>query len=228
MSFTLTVSQPSSILSCDIYPPLALEKDTKYEIGLVSFCTFNSVPNIDESNNKFYYGKNEVFVIPVGNYEIQDLTDCIKAELNAKNIYFNIFPNLNILKVLLKCTVDVDFTKSDSFGELLGFNKRVLKAKEQHYADKIVDIMKVHTIDIQSNISSGSYHNGIPSHSLHMFAPKVGPGYKIVEAPHDIIYLPIDVTIIDNITLKICDQHSNIVNFRGEEVTIRLHIRKAP
>lgn len=226
MSFTLTVSQASSVLSSDIFPPLLLNT-SKYEIGLLSFSAYYSVPNVDETNNKLYYENGKFLTVPVGNYELSDLTEYIKEELKKENIYFNIFANNNTFKIMLRSSVDIDFSQPNSLGSLLGFEKRYLKGKLSHYADTIVDIMKVNTIDIQSNISSGSYINGVPSHSLHMFAPKVAPGFKIIEIPSDIIYLPVDVSVVDKLSLKICDQNGDLVNFRGEEITIRLHIRKS-
>jgi hypothetical protein len=228
MSFTLTVSEASSVLSCDIFPPLPLNDGAKYEVGLLSFCAYYSVPNIDSSNNKFHYGEDKSITLPVGSYELNDITLYLKRELEKDNISFAMFANNNTLKVLIKCSQSIDFSQPNSIASLLGFNQSKLLANTPYYADNIVDIIKVNTIDIQSNISSGAYINGVPSHSLHMFAPKVAPGFKIIEAPHNIIYLPVDVTIVDKISLKICDQHGNLVNFRGEEITIRLHIRRAP
>lgn len=226
MSYTLSVTHPSSLLSCDIFPPILLNKEYKYEVGLLSFTAYNSIPNVDESNNKLHYDNGKILTLPTGNYELKDITEYIKTELNKEDIYFGIFANNNTLKILVKSSVDLDFSKDNSIGSLLGFNKRYLKSKSQHYADNIVDIMRVSSIDIQSNISSGAYVNGSPSHSLHMFAPKVAPGYKIIEIPNDVIYLPVDVSVVENLTLKICDQHGKLINFRGEEITVRLHIRK--
>lgn len=227
MSFTFTVSQRSNVLSCAIYPPLPLNDGGRYEVGLLSFCAYYSVPNIDESNNNFHYSDGKVLTLPVGSYELKDIATYIRAELKAENIVFGVYANNNTMKILIKCSVDIDFTQPNSIGSLLGFDKIILKASRSHYATNIVDIMKVNTLDIQCNISSGAYINGIPSHSLHMFAPKVAPGFKIVEAPHNVIYLPVDVTMLDTLSLKICDEHGNLVNFRGEEITIRLHIRRS-
>jgi hypothetical protein len=225
MSYTLTVSQASSNLSCDLFPPLNLHNG-KYEVGLLSFSSYYSISNVDETNNRLYYDNGQYITIPVGNYELQDLCDYIKTKLLKQHIAFNLFANNNTFKISLRCTVDIDFSKPNTIGSLLGFKNRVLKGKLDHFADNIVDIMKVNAIDIQSNISSGSYINGVPSHSLHMFTPKVAPGFKIIEVPNDVIYLPIDVSMVDRLSLKICNQHGNLVNFRGEEITIRLHIRK--
>ena len=64
-------------------------------------------------------------------------------------------------------------------------------------------------------------------HAIHTLFPAVPPGYKIIEIPTQVIYLPITVHTIDNIQLRIVDQDGNFVNFRGEIITIRLHIKTA-
>jgi hypothetical protein len=95
-----------------------------------------------------------------------------------------------------------------------------------HKSDLVVDIFSVNLIDIRSNISRGSFLNGKACHSLHAFSIKVGPGFKIHEVPHDVIYMPVDVSVLDNIHVKIVDQDGNLINFREELITLRLHIRK--
>jgi hypothetical protein len=174
MSFTLSVTHPSSLLSCDIFPPLLLNKKYKYEVGLLSFTTYNFIPNVDESNNKLYYDGKKVLILPTGNYELKDLTEYIKTELIKENIYFGIFANNNTLKILVKSSVDLDFTKENSIGSLLEFNRRFLKAESQNYADHIVDIMKVNSIDINNNnnidlycINKHRVHSGLQALSLN-------------------------------------------------------------
>ncbi len=61
---------------------------------------------------------------------------------------------------------------------------------------------------------------------MHEFSPAVGPGYKIIEAPRNVIYLPVNVKQITSITLKLIDQDGDLINFRGETVTIRIHIKE--
>jgi hypothetical protein len=84
----------------------------------------------------------------------------------------------------------------------------------------------VNIIDVQSDVSSGSYNNGELSHSLYSFSPKGRAGFKIHEVPNDVIYMPLDVSMLQNVTLKIVDQDGNLINFHGELVTVRLHIKR--
>ena len=76
------------------------------------------------------------------------------------------------------------------------------------------------------SIAEGSYLNGIPVHIIHQFFPNVSPGFKIIETPHNIIYFPVTVKVIDKINIKIIDQNGDLVNFRNETVSLRLHVKK--
>ena len=72
-------------------------------------------------------------------------------------------------------------------------------------------------------MTAGAYINERRVHTRHEFFPAVPPGYKIIEVPSQVIYLPITVKTIDHLQVPIVDQDGNLVNFRGEIVTIRPH-----
>jgi len=226
MSKTLILSQHSSELSATFFPPVLLN-DGDYEVALLSFDTYNSIPNVNENNNAFHFGNNNVVHIPTGTYEAADVFNFIqKAVEKIPGNKFKYTTNINTFSTSVKSNVDIDFTAPKSIGSLLGFSKRFLKADFMHKSDLVVDIFSVNLIDIRSNISRGSFLNGKACHSLHAFSIKVGPGFKIHEVPHDVIYMPVDVSVLDNIHVKIVDQDGNLINFREELITLRLHIRK--
>jgi hypothetical protein len=226
--------QETSELSEDFNPPIILENDGFYEIGLTNFSVNNAIPNVDEKNNKFHYGdKDEVIEIPVGSYEIADINKYLKTILTNKTskeekdkIYLHLQANFNTLKCEIKCNKTIDFSKPNSIGQLLGFERRQLARNKLHMSDFPVDIMRVNMIRIECNIATNSYRNGQPVHIIHSFYPTDPPGYKIVESPRNVIYLPINTHIIHNISLKIIDQNGFPVNFRKEVVTVTLHLRK--
>ena len=49
--------------------------------------------------------------------------------------------------------------------------------------------------------------------------------FLVVEVPSHVIYLLVAVKTIDKIHLKIVDQDGNLVYFRGEIITLKLHIK---
>jgi hypothetical protein len=73
----------------------------------------------------------------------------------------------------------------------------------------------------------GSYVNGSQSPTLYSFYPNVSPGYKIVERPNpSLIYYPLSRHDISRMRVWLTDQNNNLIDLRGETITIRIHVRE--
>jgi hypothetical protein len=88
-----------------------------------------------------------------------------------------------------------------------------------------VDINQINIIRVECNIIDRTYINGEHAHILHEFSIDVSPGYKLIQVPQNVIYLPINVKRISLLSIRLLDQNSNLINFRGETVTVRLHLK---
>lgn len=223
---SLTFSGRSSILHANFYPPILLKPDTEYVIGLIDFQSFNSIPNIETGkNDKFYYGTS-FLEIPEGAYELSEVLEYIENNLPS-SVLFEWNLNHTTQKCIIKCTSPIDFTFKDSIRDLLGFQSRVLPANKLVQSDHSVDISKVNAICVVCDIVSNSYSNGQQSHILHQFYPSVPAGFKIIETPRNIVYLPVaNDRSIPRITLQIVDQNGELINFKQELITIRLHLKE--
>lgn len=226
-SFTIALSGDSATLHADFHPPIYLNSDSNYVIGLTNFETFNAIPNIDNQNNKVYFGKDHEFLsIPLGSYEMDDVNKYLQDEFKKRNITFRLYANNNTLKSTITTSTNIIF-KDDTIGKILGFkNGTILGDGHPKISDFPAEIIKVNSLCIDCSIAEGSYLNGEPVHIIHQFFPNVSPGYKIIESPQNIIYFPVIVKVIDKVTIKILDQNLEIVDFRNEIVTIRLHIKE--
>lgn len=236
-SLTLSLSGTSSILEAQYFPPIELSPNKNYVLGLVELLTFNSIPNIDTGCNYFYI-EGFLFEIPTGSYEIEDIDRYIQGrvkKVNESDIYvkekpnikISIKPNNNTLRCEITCNKRVYFTPPLSIAPLLGFTRRDLEPNVTHVSDLPVAILKVNALRVECNITTGAYINGQRVHTIHEFFPAVPAGYKIIEVPSQVIYLPVAVKSIDYLQLRIVDQDDHLVNFRGETITIRLHLKQA-
>lgn len=223
MSYTFTLKGTSHVLSANYYPPIEMNSKYDYAIGLISLHTYNTIPNITEKNNTFYYD-NKVLKIPVGSYEISDIEEYLQRFMSKDSI--SLKPNNNTLKVEIECKHMINFEREGTLGRLLGFSKRFLEPNQKHESDLPVQILKVVTIRIECNIISSTYHGTHPSHTLYEFSPQVEPGYSIYIEPQHVIYLPVNRNSIENISLTLLDQDGDPVDFRGEQIVIRLELKK--
>ena len=96
-----------------------------------------------------------------------------------------------------------------------------------HESENVVNIHSINSILVNIDIISGSYVNGTTKNTIYSFFLKVSPGYKIIETPVNLVYLPLILDAIDSLKVSITDQDDNLFNLRNEMLTIRFHIREA-
>ena len=239
-SFSIFLSEKSTRIRTKFNPLLELEKNKKYEMALVALETYYSFPNIDATNNVFRYSPNRgvdwaTIEVPEGCYEITDINEYIQRVMKGNghfdgvngNYCISIAPNTNTLRSVVNIEADymVDFTPKNSIGKVLGFEKWIYSGGYNE-SENLVNIMSVSSLRVTSDIIGSSYTNGTSENVIYSFFPNVGPGYKIIEVPHNLIYLPILLSTISTMETRLTDQHGNLLNLRGEELAIRFHIRE--
>ena len=79
---------------------------------------------------------------------------------------------------------------------------------------------------VHRNIIHSSYMRGTQAPIAYKFFPNAAPGQNILEAPHNLIYLPVTVDVISTLSVWLTDQHGKILDLREEELTIRFHLRE--
>ena len=240
-SFQIIVSSNKTNFNTRFNPKLELDKDKVYEIALINLETYYSFPNIDETNNVFVYSHDQgqtwtKIKIPTCSYEIDDLNNTIRFEMEKaghydevnNDSYISISANSNPLKsiLIIESGYQVDFNHQNSLPKILGFTGT--KYEEGfHESENVVDILRINSILVNIDIISGSYVIGTTKSTIYSFFPKVSPGYKIIESPVNLVYLPITLDTIDSLNVTITDQDDHLLNLRNEKLTIRFHIREA-
>lgn len=248
-SFTVTFTGKSSVLRTDFFPEITLDPYADYCCALLDFSSYNSIANIVEGkNNEFKckfkikekikvkgkeqintIEKNLTIALPTGTYEVEDILRYLKTEFSDNKVSLTYEASVPTSKVRLEFDTAVDWT-SGTLLNVIGFyknNNRTFESKKKYWSDEIVKITNIDVIRVECDIVSGSYINGKHCHTIHQFSHgKVDPGYKYIEVPRPIVYLPIKEKNLRTIQISIVDQHDNLIDFRGEEITCRIHIKR--
>lgn len=240
-SFYILISEVGTKIRTRFNPLIQLNKSKNYEMALVSLETYYSFPNIDSSNNKFRYSPDNgatwiTIQVPEGSYEITDINAYIQAIMkdnghydSANNSYYiTLEANNNTLRSVLTIAsgYEVDFTIASSIRTVLGFNSQIY-TEGRNESESVVNILSVNSIRVTTDIISSSYVNGGTDNVIYSFFPNVSPGFKIVKEPSNLIYLPVTLRTISQMETKLLDQDGNLLNLRGETLSIRSHVREA-
>lgn len=245
-----TLTGNGSEVSIDLSEELVLD-DFSYEVALKSLYTSHVTPNItNDENNLFrirylkpYENINLDIILPEGMYEFQDIVMALNAEFaligetpeetenlkkgltktHKKNFVMSLDKTTSRTK--LYSTYTIDFTVDGSLASVLGFGRVILEPNITHFSTAPISITNVNVIRVECNIAKGAFLNGKRTHSIYDFYPKVPPGYKIVEQPLPMIYYPIALQSVNNITVSLKDQTGKRVDLRQENLSVTLHIR---
>ena len=235
-SYYITVSGKDSKIQTTFNPPLSFPNDCHYEIACCGVETYYTFPNIDAKNNKVQIsldkGKEWIQLeLATGCYEIEAintvLNRLIKEKGAKKEVDLCLSPNTSTLQSILTLkNIWINFGDGDkgSLRSVLGFDEKIYK-DGTHESEHIVNILRVNSIIVHCDVITLSRKNGIASPIIYSFFPNVSPGQKIVDRPKNLIYLPLTLSVISQMTVWLTDQKDEALDIRGEELTITFHIK---
>lgn len=226
----LTFSSMTSEMLTKFPIPIDLNSNRNYKAALLWFSAYNTVFNINESNNNFRYieHKKEYSIkLDPGAYEIKKINEEIQRKMGTPGITISVDRSTSKSTLLIKKDIIIDFTIENSLREMLGFDKKFI-TEGFHKSDHIVQITNFSTINIECNIIQNSYINGKQSNIIYSFPSYTVPvGYKIIERIAHPIYLPVVKTsAISSIFIRIVNELGNTINFNGEEISLAIEIRQ--
>ena len=135
--------------------------------------------------------------------------------------------NTNTLKceMIINNNCEVDFRRYNSINSLLGFDSK-LYTSGFNESENMVNILTIKSILVNIDIISDSHVNGSTQPIIYSFFSDVYPGYKIIENPQNLLYLPITADTIHSITIWLTDQNGDEPNLLGENLSMRFHPRE--
>jgi len=235
LSLTIGVNGTETRIISHLNPPIELNKEKKYEMALTSLDTFYSFPNVDADKNTLKWSSDagntwHTLILPLGSYELANISEAIQKDVLAnggEEDGITIQANEITFKVILKLKTNyrVDFNVNNSLRSVLGFEAKIY---DQAYVESVksVDIFSVNAIHVHADCISGSYIDGERKPVIYSFFPDVNPGYKIVQVPQNLVYLPLHTHYIRTLTVSLTDQHGKLLNLRNKRISIRFHLRE--
>lgn len=231
LSKTFHISDRKTDLKCIFNPPIKLDSNYNYEIGLIYFSANNAIYNITDKNNEVKIN-NKKFKLTPGAYEykriskeIENLSAASLDSSNRPNSKIKLEPDLATGRS--KLTITEGSIKFNGLEKLLGFNNREFN-KGTHISENRIMIRTIHTINIDCNIANGnSYKNGEESNIIFSFPAGIQPhGHDWHIEPSTRIYFPVTRTEIDEIRIRLIDENGNLINLDNENVSIYLHLKQ--
>jgi hypothetical protein len=230
--FQLVLSKNSSDFVTPIYPPMQLEPN-KWSIGLRNFTVYNNISNIDLTNNLFRYSIDsgttwKLITLTPGAYEIATINSEIVRLMAANgDAGITILPDTVTFGTIIEitpATYRVDFTIANSIRTVLGFDAGILSTG-RNTSQNEADIININIILINCDIVSNSYVNGSPFPCIYSFPFNVDTGFRFVEQPTNILYLPLNTFNISSIRIWVTDQNGKSIKFGTQELTCTLHFK---
>ena len=217
--FSFIVSGHDSRITTRFNPPIQLKSGRSYEMALVNLETYYSFPNIHPGNNTLRYSPDEgaswhTIALSTGSYGIEDINNEIQRQMRLNNHKAKIILGANTSTLRATLTLaksyQVDFAVDHSLNTVLGFERQIytFDRATDGYAEgeHIVNIISINSILVNNDIIHGSYVNGSQQPAIYSFFPNVEPGYKIVQSPRNLVYLPVTQSTISRMETYLTDQ----------------------
>ena len=139
-------------------------------------------------------------IIPEGSYHVEDINEFIQRKMRKNGHYekandkdnIEISANTNTIKseMIINNNCEVVFRRYNSINSLIRFYSK-LYTSGLHESENMVNILTINSILVNIDIISDSHVNGSTQPTIFSFFPDVSPGYKIIENPHNLLYLSI-------------------------------------
>lgn len=227
----------NGVLVCNLPKTFEFDENKSFYISLLSFETDSFFPNIDETNNKFYYSlpnSNEIKEIefPTGAYDLPDYNKVIVdrlGKLNDKGVYISPI-NIKLDKPTGSSHISLDtgykiyFNRNLTFRKNLGFRNEIVS--ESCYSSSIVDVLRFRKIFISCDIAKGSIFNNTYSNIIYSISNSRKFGSLISVRPNPIIPFLLIKKFFNQIVFKFFSEKKESIDFMGSDICLTILIKQ--
>jgi hypothetical protein len=233
----------AGLMSMRLINRVNLKQNVTYKVALVSLETGSFIPNVDSTNNKFYYSSDggtttEEITIPESALNISDSDatkityySIIKEKIKEKNhnpdnIVIQVNTTTGKTHITLKNNYRVYFTRPNTWRECLGFNSRDLITNGVHESDNTANVFITQKIYVGCNLCSGSICAGnVPSRNiLFSFANSKRFGVPLIIAPNPLRPRQLTLKTFDKLDLYFFSDDGKPITFLGRQITGEISI----
>ena len=169
---------------------------------------------------------NGMYDYQIINTFIQKHTGKVDPANKDSDYIFNIYFDISIYRVvaLIQKDYELDLTQGN-FGELLGFNKKILR--DSSLGDKVPNITRsVDWVYLHCDLVTRKTNN-IPSDVLYHFSTsKLNVSYPFEKEPRRLKWHPVNKSLINKIRVWVTDGRGNILELNGLDIAISLKLEK--
>lgn len=229
----VSLSGESSSISTNLHPEIELDERFEYSCCLLDFSIQNTTltHEFDQHNYAIHYYRPDKeyrrVTINEGPRGVPQLMKEIEQQMVADNSRVHIDFHAHMMKFKIRTSsVAIDFTHKNSIGRILGYDPQILERNTTTDSDYSIGQINADTIRVNCDLVSGSFHDGISTHTLHEFHPKQVINYKMFEQPEHLIYLPVIKQRINSVNITVTDQGGKFFDLKGGKIHCRLHITR--
>ena len=220
---------------------IKLDPNRQYELGLdriisMSFTWFNITSELN--NQKIKYSsdggsawKNITF--PPGTWNYVDFNDFIKEQTKTKTGVETSYPitlefNNTTFKTVITLASNYQLDlRSSNFGDLIGFNKRILTSSENigDYTPNLSQDTEI--LNIHCDIISESLVDGDETDIIYTFGTNdLTPSYAFTKEPLRVQYNPVNKYLINTVRIYITDGKRRIIDLNNADTAFSLILRE--
>lgn len=239
-SINVSLSGNTSSLSANLAPEFELDRRFDYSCCLLDLSV--QIPALtatlsDAADDFFYHHyhhdhayKAHHIQLGAGRRTLKEIAMEVEEIMRSNKHDVGLWFNEESMKYHIQTgpNVQVNFEQSKTIASIFGFEPRTIPSSSMVEADHSLGSFNVSTIRVNCDLVSGSFYNDLSTHTIHEFYPKPLSNYKLIEQPHNLIYLPVVRQRISNINVTVADQNGRPIDFEdGTLINCRFHIKRS-